>query len=151
MKRLLYVAILLALVSLSSCTKSRKEILQDFFKHHHPYEYVEVIEVYEQLDSVYDPYDELMWYFNHPEEVKHAPSVDSVLSEKGKGKNAIGRKARVKYAFSPEDIIVYYDNNDHIKHVSLQNEYFARQAKLRYFDLLHTKVRIGTKRDQDKE
>ena len=122
---------------LTGCTKSHKSVLKDFVKHHHPYEFVEVIEVYEQLDSVYDPYDELMRYFNHPEEMPYMTSVDAALSERGKAKNAIGRKARVKYLYGPEDIIVYYDNNDNIKHISLQNKDLAQKALMRYFDRMH--------------
>lgn len=119
------------------CTQSRKSVLQDFVKHHHPYEFIEVIEVYEPLDSVYDPYDELMRYFNHPEEIPYMTSADAALSERGKAKNAIGRKARVKYLYGPEDIIVYYDNNDNIKHISLQNKDLAQKALMRYFDRMH--------------
>ena len=59
-------------------------------------------------------------------------SVDATLSERGKAKNAIGRKARVKYLYGPEDIIVYYDNNDNIKHISLQNKDLAQKSFQRW-------------------
>lgn len=131
--RTLHLSMLIMLFVFQSCTKSRKSVLQDFVKHHHLYEFVEVIEVYEPLDSVYDPCDELMKYFNHPEEMPYMTSVDALLSEKGRTKNAIGRKARVKYLYGLEDIIVYYDDNDNIKHISLQNKDLAQKALMKYF------------------
>lgn len=130
----LHLSMLIMLFVFQSCTKSHKSALQDFVKHHHPYEFMEVIEVYEQLDSVYDPYDELMEYFKHPENIPFMTSVDAALSEKGKAPNSIGRKARVKYLYGPEDIIVYYDDNDNIKHISLQNKDLAQKALMKYFD-----------------
>lgn len=56
---------------------------------------------------------------------------------KDKTQNAIGRKVRVKYLYGPENIIVYYDNNDNIKHISLQNKDLAQKALMRYFDRMH--------------
>ena len=126
--------ILILSIALFGCIKSRKSVLQDYCDHLHPYELVEVIEVSEQLDSVYDSYDELMEYFKHPENIPFMTSVDAALSEEGKTPNAIGRKARVKYLYGPEDITVYYDDNDNIKHISLQNKDLSQKALMKYFD-----------------
>ena len=51
------ILICIQFLTLVSCINSQEDKVQSYLRHQYPYEYAEVINVEDVLDSIYDPYD----------------------------------------------------------------------------------------------
>ena len=101
------ILICIQFLTLVSCINSQEDKVQSYLRHQYPYEYAEVINVEDVLDSIYDPYDTLNVIFRRIEQIEQKPDIEAILSKKQHPANAVGRKARIRlYNYEKEIMVI---------------------------------------------
>ena len=125
------ILICIQFLTLVSCINSQEDKVQSYLRHQYPYEYAEVINVEDVLDSIYDPYD-----------IEQKPDIEVILSKKQHPANAVGRKARIRLYNYEKEIMVMYNSKDEVIHTSLQNERLGENIISKYYEKFHLHDRM---------
>lgn len=73
------ILICIPFITLVSCINSQEDKVQSYLRNQYPYEYAEVINVEDVLDSIYDPYDTLNVIFRSIEQIEQKPDIEAIL------------------------------------------------------------------------
>jgi len=136
------ILICIPFITLVSCINSQEDKVQSYLRHQYPYEYAEVINVEDVLDSIYDPYDTLNVIFRRIEQIEQKPDIEAILSKKQHPVNAVGRKARIRLYNYEKEIMVMYNSKDEVIHTSLQNERLGENIISKYYEKFHLHDRM---------
>ena len=135
------ILICIQFLTLVSCINSQEDKVQSYLRHQYPYEYAEVINVEDVLDSIYDPYD-LNVIFRRIEQIEQKPDIKAILSNRQHPANAVGRKARIRLYNYEKEIMVMYNSKDEVIHTSLQNERLGENIISKYYEKIHLHDRM---------
>ena len=139
------ILICIQFLTLVSCINSQEDKVQSYLRHQYPYEYAEVINVEDVLDSIYDPYDTLNVLnviFRRIEQIEQKPDIKAILSNRQHPANAVGRKARIRLYNYEKEIMVMYNSKDEVIHTSLQNERLGENIISKYYEKIHLHDRM---------
>jgi len=136
------ILICIQFLTLVSCINSQEDKVQSYLRHQYPYEYAEVINVEDVLDSIYDPYDTLNVIFRRIEQIEQKPDIEAILSCRQHPANAVGRKTRIRLYNYEEEIMIMYNSKDEVIHTSLQNERLGKNIISKYYENFHLHDRM---------